>query len=188
MALNSLSFKNSERLVRINSIVSGHGMRDLEVILKSPTLPDGIVLPKVETPEDLLYVSACMDEAERRQKEQADASDPSTDQGGMVLIALIESMRGLHNLPNIVNPLPPRLRALIFGSDDYAADIGAIRTPSNHEMRYARDVVLFHAKLAGLQAIDLVYTGVAKKQQEGEAAVDHSLMLERECAEGFQMG
>jgi hypothetical protein len=45
---------------------------------------------------------------------------------------------------------------LIFGSDDYAASVGATRTSSASELLYARQAVITHAKAYGLQAIDMV--------------------------------
>jgi len=43
---------------------------------------------------------------------------------------------------------------LIFGAEDLAGDIGAIRTPDGMEVLYARSSVVLHAKAFGLQAID----------------------------------
>lgn len=45
---------------------------------------------------------------------------------------------------------------LIFGSDDFAANIGATRSPEADELLYARQNIIVHAKAFGLQAIDLV--------------------------------
>jgi citrate lyase subunit beta/citryl-CoA lyase len=46
------------------------------------------------------------------------------------------------------------LSALMFGAEDFAADIGAVRTPDGTEGFYARSAVVLHAKANGLQAID----------------------------------
>ena len=47
--------------------------------------------------------------------------------------------------------------ALVFGSDDFVADIGATRTAKAEELLYARQKVVTVAKAFGLQAIDLVH-------------------------------
>jgi citrate lyase subunit beta-like protein len=49
-----------------------------------------------------------------------------------------------------------RLEAIIFGSDDFAADIGATRTTEAKEVLLARQTVVCYAKAFGLQAIDMV--------------------------------
>lgn len=46
---------------------------------------------------------------------------------------------------------------VVFGSDDFCANIGATRTESSEEIMYARQRVVLVAKAFGLQAIDMVY-------------------------------
>src|SRR3972149_308576 len=50
-ALQDLSFGRSEKLVRINQVNSGFAEDDLAAIL--PARPDGVCLPKVESPEQI---------------------------------------------------------------------------------------------------------------------------------------
>lgn len=62
---------------------------------------------------------------------------------------------------------------LSFNSDDFVADIGAVRTDSCMELMYARQKIVAHAKAFGLQAIDLVHInfkdldGLRKQSLEG---------------------
>lgn len=49
--------RNYDWAVRINSIPSGLCKEDLEVILTADFLPDSILLPKVESIDDIKYVS-----------------------------------------------------------------------------------------------------------------------------------
>jgi len=51
----------------------------------------------------------------------------------------------------------PRLQALVFGAEDFAGDLGAIRTPAGHEIAYGRAALVVSAKAYGLQAVDMVY-------------------------------
>ena len=46
---------------------------------------------------------------------------------------------------------------LYFCSDDFVADIGAVRTVEAKELLYARQKIVAHAKAFGWQAIDLVH-------------------------------
>ncbi len=50
-----------------------------------------------------------------------------------------------------------RLEGIIFGAEDFASDIGAIRTQDSNEVLYARSAVVIHAAAFGLQAIDMVF-------------------------------
>ena len=66
---------------------------------------------------------------------------------------------------------------IIFGSDDYAASIGATRTPDATECLMARQTVVVHAKARRMQAIDLVHINFKD--------LDH---LKTEAEQGSVMG
>jgi citrate lyase beta subunit len=144
-ALREMDFGRAERLARINPVGSGLETDDLLAALAGR--PDGIVIPKVEDAGPILWAAAQIDAAEREQ------GWPS---GGIGLIVLVETALGIVNLRAIASA-HPRLRALIFGAEDLAGDIGAIRTPAAWEVFYARSAVVTHAAAFGLQAIDMVY-------------------------------
>jgi citrate lyase beta subunit len=66
---------------------------------------------------------------------------------------------------------------LIFGAEDLAGDIGALRTREGWEVFYARSAVVTHAAAYDLQAIDMVYIDL------------HNLEgLRTEAQQGAQMG
>ena len=48
-------------------------------------------------------------------------------------------------------------KAIVFGSDDYVASIGAKRSKNGEELVYARQSIVAHAKAFDCQAIDMVY-------------------------------
>jgi citrate lyase beta subunit len=143
-ALTSVNFGRSERLVRINPVRNNRGERDLEIIL--PSQLDGIVLPKVETPEDLEFVCRKAGEAEKR------AGIPERS---IRLLALIETPQAFINLKEICS-VCDRLEGLIFGAEDLSAAIGATRTPEATEFLYARESLVMAAAAFGLQAVDMV--------------------------------
>jgi citrate lyase beta subunit len=144
-ALNELDFGRGERLVRINPFGSGLEQDDLVAALAGH--PDGIVIPKVECAEPIRWVSRRIAHTER-----ANGWVP----GGMVVIVLVETARGIVNLAEIAGA-GTRLQALIFGAEDLAGDIGAVRTAASWEVFYARSAVVTHAAAFGLQAIDMVH-------------------------------
>jgi len=163
-ALGELNFGRSERLVRINAVGSGLEDEDIEAIL--PSRPDGIVLPKVESLEQIQWAGGKIEAAELRNGWPVNS---------IRLIVDMETAKGILALKEIA--AHPRLEALIFGAEDYAVSIGAVRTPEAWEVFTARSLVVMHAKACSLQAIDM-------------ATLDyHNLeRLRREAAFGAQMG
>ena len=143
-ALNTLDFGRAERLVRINPVGSGLEAADLAAVL--PGRPDGIVVPKVGDPATVLWVSEQIAEYEQPQ---------GWPVGGIALFAMVETARGIVNLRGIAGAAP-RLAVLIFGAEDLAGDIGAVRTPAGWEVFYARSAVVTHAAAFNLQAIDML--------------------------------
>ncbi len=144
-ALQTLSFGETECLVRINPVGSGLELLDLEQVL--PGKPGGIVIPKLESGDQIRWVSTQLAKAERRS---------GLPPGEIIIISVVETARGILNLPEIIGA-DPRLQALIFGAEDFASDLGATRTPEAWEVFYARSAIVTHAAAANLQAIDQVF-------------------------------
>lgn len=141
-ALRELDFGSSERLVRINPLDTELAEQDWKAIL--PAQPDGIVIPKADSAEQIRALSEQI--AKHVSKEKP-----------IALLAQIESARGLVNIKEIA-AADERLQALIFGAEDYAADLGASRTLEAEEVFFARSAVVAHAAANDLQAIDMLWT------------------------------
>lgn len=142
-ALQELDFGASERLARINGVGTRLEADDLAAVL--PHRPDGIVLPKAETPEQVAWVSEKIEAAELKHGWPVNS---------IRMILVVESARGILNLKELA--AHPRLDALIFGAEDFSASVGATRTPEALEVLYARSALVTAAAAYGLQAIDLV--------------------------------
>jgi citrate lyase beta subunit len=88
------------------------------------------------------------------------------------LIAIIETARAIIDLKAIA-AASPRLKALVFGAEDLAGDMGAVRTREGWEVFYARGAVTVHAAAFNLQAIDMVYVdfhdteGLVEESKQG---------------------
>jgi citrate lyase beta subunit len=93
--------------LRINAVTEPNGLLDLLALRGYPVKPSVVLIPKVESPRDIEIVEAVLSE-----------NCPQVE-----LLAIIETPRGLENLPAIAAS-SPRLRAVIFGSADYAAALG----------------------------------------------------------------
>jgi citrate lyase beta subunit len=96
--------------------------------------------------------------------------------GEVRLLAIVETARGIVNLKEIASA-DSRLDALIFGAEDLAGDMGAVRTSAGWEVFYARGAVVVHAAAWGLQAIDIVRVNF--KDEAG---------LRQEARQGREMG
>ncbi len=164
-ALRGTDFGARERLVRLNPVSSDLYSDDLrETLLANP---DGYILPKVETPDDVREISHRMDKI---------AIGLGVLASQVRLWAVIETALGLMNLREIAQA-SPRLTALMFGAEDYAASVGATRTERGEEVLYARSAVVAAAAAYGLDAIDIVRFDLADPAG-----------LEAECRLGRQLG
>lgn len=145
-ALREVTFLRAEKLVRINQVISGWLYAD-DIAATIAAHPDGYVLPKVESAEQVQMVDALLTQAEEQY-----GWPPLS----LRLLAIIETARGIVNLKEIAGSAE-RLDALIFGAEDLAGDLGAQRTPDGMEVHYARSAVVLYARAFGLQPIDTVY-------------------------------
>jgi len=144
-ALLTIDFGKSERLVRINPV--GSRLESLDLSETLPSRPDGVVIPKVDNAEQVRWVSEIITEYEHAQ---------GWPDGGICLIAIVESARAIINLLSIASS-DRRLQALIFGAEDFVGDVGATRTRAGWEVFYARSRIVTYATAYNLQAIDQVF-------------------------------
>ena len=142
-ALRELDFGRSEKLARINAVGSGLETEDIEAVL--PFRPDGMVVPKIERLEQIQWASEKIEAAELA------CGWPIHS---IRMLVGVETPRAILNLKEIASH--PRLDALIFGGEDYAASVGATRTPAALELLYARSAVVAACAAYELQAIDMV--------------------------------
>ncbi|MEW6404256.1 MAG: CoA ester lyase [Chloroflexota bacterium] len=142
-ALQELDFGKSEKLARINSVGSGWEKDDIEAVL--PYHPDGIVIPKLEALDQIQWGSGIIEAAELKHGWPINS---------VRMLVGVETAKGILNLKEIASH--PRLDGIIFGGEDYAVSIGAIRTPEATELLYAREAVVTACAAYDLQAIDIV--------------------------------
>jgi len=144
-AMKQLNFGKSERCIRINSLGSGLERYDLAAAVA--TNPDSIVVPKIQTAEQVKWVSDHIETYEL---------SSGLGIGTIRLLIGVETARGILNLKEIAEA-DKRLEAIIFGAEDYAASVGATRTKEATEVLYARSAVVTACAANDLQAIDIVY-------------------------------
>eukprot|EP00914_Ancora_sagittata_P015440 GHVO01030516.1.p1 GENE.GHVO01030516.1~~GHVO01030516.1.p1 ORF type:complete len:250 (+),score=31.70 GHVO01030516.1:43-792(+) len=153
--LSELQFGRSEPCVRVNSMSSGLTSDDLKVVMTAETLPPTLLLPKVQSPQELDAFAA----------ELNFAVGQNPPKKKFNLIIYMETATGLVNLVDTCKRGVALcsegadfiLDGIVFGSDDFCADIGASRTADAKELIYARQHMVTIAKAFSLHAIDLVH-------------------------------
>ena len=163
-AMKELVFGTSERCIRINSVGSGMEKYDLAAALT--TNPDAIVVPKIESAEQVKWVSDHIETHELSSNKNI---------GTVRLLVGVETAKGILKLKEIAEA-DKRLEAIIFGGEDYAASLGAVRTKEAIELLYARQATVTACAAYDLQAIDIVF--IDFKDAEG-------LRIEAEQGVGF---
>ncbi len=111
-ALNGLDWGQKTVLVRVNGLDTPWAYRDLVEVCESAARLDGVMVPKIHTASELLFVDTLL-----AQIEQAT--------GRMRPIAieiLVESALGMTNVEAIA-AATPRLTSISFGPGDYGASI-----------------------------------------------------------------
>ena len=142
-ALQELDFGKSEKLARINSVGSGWEKDDIAAVL--PYHPDGIVIPKIESLDQIQWGSEIIEAAELKYGWPINS---------VRMLVGVETAKGILNLREIASH--PRLDGIIFGGEDFAASIGAIRSRDATELLYARQAVIVACAAFDIQAIDIV--------------------------------
>lgn len=146
--------------VRVNSLDSPYWQADVAAVVTGGA--DILLLPKCESPEDLLAVQAEMTRT-------AGTKVP-------LLMALVETTRGVENLSAITTG-KVRPAGVLLGAEDLTAELGARRTAEGKEILYARSRVVMACKAAGVKAIDTPFPFVT--DMEG---------LEKDAALAAQLG
>jgi citrate lyase beta subunit len=164
-AIKSYNFGNASLLVRTNPIDSPFVNDDLEAIVHFQL--DGIVVPKINYPEQIKWISQQLAIFEIKNGMQV---------GKIHLHLIIETAKSIILLDQIVKA-DKRIKTLIFGAEDLAADINALRTNDSTEIHFARSMIVLHASANGMQSIDMV-----RFDFEDQAG------LIEECKVGRQMG
>ena len=145
-SLRAVDFYGGERMVRINQ--GERGLKDLDAVI--PHHANLILLPKCETPEQLIKVDKRIQDLRAEHKIEHE----------VWIMPIIESALGVIKAYEIATA-SPNVVALAIGLEDYTADIGVPRTAEGKESLFARSMLVNAAKAAGIQAIDSVFSDVS---------------------------
>lgn len=127
-----------ERIVRINCLREAFGLADVQAVLATDTPPPALMLPKVRTPEEVIWLDDLLSERGHNTR----------------LHIIIETNEGLEAAYDIAH-CSDRTDAMFFGGVDMAAEL---RCENQWEpLLYARSRVVHAAASAGLDVIDVPY-------------------------------
>ena len=139
--------------VRINAFDTPFCFEDLQAVVARGV--DGIVLPKVESPAQLVAVDWAITALERAR---------GLAEGGIDLMPIIETGRGMAALRDIARS-GARARRLSFGAGDYTLDVGMRWTLEERELDHARTAIVVESRAAGLEApVDTVFIRLGKPE------------------------
>jgi citrate lyase subunit beta/citryl-CoA lyase len=162
--LRTFDFSSIERVVRVNQMDSPWWREDIEQIALAGV--DTILIPKADQ-EAMVRADALLNELTVKQ---------GIDLDHIQLMALIETASGVEYANDIVTA-SERITGVLFGGEDYTADLGIRRTREGGELAYARARIsnLCHAET--LSFIDTPF-----------ADTDDVAGLIEDCKTGLQMG
>jgi citrate lyase subunit beta / citryl-CoA lyase len=146
-ALRTLDFGGKIRTFRPNGVRTKFFYRDLiEVVEAAGQFLDGVVIPKVDGPDDALFVDRLLTQIEE---------NVGLPAGHIKIEAMIESADGVLHAEQIAKATP-RMGGLVFGMVDYAGDIGAKETGAEQFFyyNYAKAKIIAAARAAGITCID----------------------------------
>ena len=117
-ALNDLDWSNCGVSIRMNGLDTHWAYRDVvDVVEQAGQHLDTILIPKVNTPSDILFVSTMLEQIEAAKNLKQ-----------INIHILIETAMGMANVEQIAQTCPERLEAMVFGVADYAASTQARTT------------------------------------------------------------
>ncbi|MER8832600.1 CoA ester lyase [Mesorhizobium sp. M0909] len=158
------SNRSCEMMVRINALSSEWGADDLLAAAKC--MPGAILLPKVDTPRDIL--------------EAGDVLDDNFAPDEVKLWAMIETPKALLNIGPIAElgrDPASRLVCFVAGTNDLVKDTGILATPDRRYLVPWLMQMVLAARAGGLDLLDGVFNDF--RDMDGFA---------RECAEAAAMG
>ena len=129
---------NAEILIRINSIREELGLKDLLALLNTTYQPDGIMIPKVKTPDEIVIIDNLLKDKQLNTK----------------IHVIIETNDGLKNVFDIASS-SRKIETLFFGGVDMSADLGCDNSWEN--LLYARSRIIHAAASNHLDAIDVPF-------------------------------
>lgn len=133
-ALDIHDYGTRYKIIRINGLDTEWGREDAQLVAQSGA--DAVLLPKVNTPDDLDALVEIVGE-------------------NVPLWAMMETCQGILNAASIVSH--NRLQGCVAGTNDLASELGCACDQNRSALQMGLQTIVMAARSAGLVAIDGVY-------------------------------
>lgn len=143
-AIRFLDYEKVNLAVRINTLESGLGQKDIEVIAR--VKPDALLISQasVEQLQDIEIMLALVEK------------EAGLESGGIKLIPVIETVKALDGISFILS-FSSRIKGAFFNAEGLAKELGMTRTSGGEEILYARSQVAISCRAAGLNSFDTAF-------------------------------
>ncbi len=139
--------------VRVNSLDTEFAWGDFAGVVGAWV--DGIVLPKVETADQLQTADWLLAQLER---------ENGMEIGSIDLLPIIETGLGLYNI-EAITMAGTRVKRVSFGAGDFTRDLNLVWTGPEQELAYARSRIVLASRAAGIEPpIDSVFIDLKDRE------------------------
>ena len=128
-----------EKMARINSLSTVHGLKDLQAIIESDAPPPSIMIPKVKSPEEIELIETLLSTGPAR---------------SIRFCVIIETNQGLERAIEIAKS-SSRIDSMILGAVDMSAELRCQK--SWEPLLYTRSRLVHAAASAGIDLLDVPY-------------------------------
>lgn len=151
-ALKVVDYGDTEIFARINPLYTEFGEQDVRVLV--PAGLRRMRLAMTETPEQILELDKLLTEVEK---------EHGIEVGSCLIQASLETPLAIMNATKIAT-CSKRVTSISFGAEDFTRTLGANRTKEGKEIFVARSMVVMAAAIAGVDAIDTVWSDIADEE------------------------
>jgi len=128
-----------EKMARINSLSTVHGLKDLQAIIESDAPPPSIMIPKIKSPEEIELIDTLLSTGPAR---------------AIRFCVIIETNQGLERAIEIAKA-SSRIDSMILGAVDMSAELRCQK--SWEPLLYTRSRLVHAAASAGIDLLDVPY-------------------------------
>lgn len=163
-AVKAGGYGRREIIIRANGLDTPWGLDDIKAAVAAG--PDGILVPKINSPEDVMRAQSAMDKAGAA--------------SGMALWCMIETPLALLNIQSIAamaRGAGARMTVWVMGTNDIAKELRCAHTPDRAPMMTSLGLALLAARAYGIVILDGVYNDI--KDEAGFLAM---------CEQGRDLG
>lgn len=161
-ALADGGYGHRELMVRINALNTQWGLEDIAAISAAGTAPDAVLIPKIDTADDVNQAIA--------------AFEVAGCPGSVDMWIMAETPACILNIAEVA-AAHPRLRGIVMGTSDLSKDTRVRHTPDRLGFITALNLCVYAARANGLDVID----GVQLDLEDDE-------LLRQSCEQGRDLG